>query len=194
MLDKNPLLGPERTLSYNSTNSNFLVGTKIQSWGKLNKFCRSPFVPKLKFSYSKAKANTWETSVGWKEMLLYSGGWQHGEKKDLCPRTNSKVFKGIKGKLTTVNHLRRGSESSLFSTADRLFWLVGGKVTGWCSRKLALSLKLPSSSWVGALIPAEELRGTFMCILWGRTWTLLYGALLFLDCFPFVFVIPPFPD
>ena len=28
---KNPLLGPERTLSYNSTNSNFLVGTKIQS-------------------------------------------------------------------------------------------------------------------------------------------------------------------
>ena len=35
------------------------------------------------------------------------------------------------------------------------FWLVGGEVTGWCSRTLVLGLKLPSSTWVGALVPIE---------------------------------------
>ena len=29
------------------------------------------------------------------------------------------------------------------------FRLVGDEVTGWCSRNLVLSLKLPSSTWVG---------------------------------------------
>ena len=29
------------------------------------------------------------------------------------------------------------------------FRLVGGEATGWCSRNLELSLKLPSSTWVG---------------------------------------------
>ena len=54
-----------------------------------------------------------------------------------------------------------------------LLWLVGGEVTGWCSRNLnhqpsgsnqsgvpglMLSLKSPSSPWVEPLVPAEELR------------------------------------
>ena len=34
-----------------------------------------------------------------------------------------------------------------------LFWLVGGEITGRCSRNLVLSLKLPSSTWVGSLVP-----------------------------------------
>ena len=32
------------------------------------------------------------------------------------------------------------------------FWLDGGEVTGLCSRNLVLSLKLPSSTWVGTLV------------------------------------------
>ena len=43
------------------------------------------------------------------------------------------------------------------------FWLVGGEVTGWCSQNLVLSLKLPSSTWEGALIPAEELKHILLC-------------------------------
>ena len=38
------------------------------------------------------------------------------------------------------------------------FWLVGGKVTGRCSRTLVLTLKLPSSTLMGAFIPGEELK------------------------------------
>ena len=32
-----------------------------------------------------------------------------------------------------------------------------------------LSLKLPSSTWEGALVPAEELKNTVICIPWGGT-------------------------
>ena len=57
--------------------------------------------------------------------------------------------------------------------------IVGGEITGWWSRNLShqpsgsiqsgvhvlvLSLKLPSSTWVGALVPAEELRDILLCI------------------------------
>ena len=35
-----------------------------------------------------------------------------------------------------------------------------------------LSLRLPSSTWVGALVPAEELKDTVMYIPWGGTRTL----------------------
>ena len=33
--------------------------------------------------------------------------------------------------------------------------LVGGEVIGWCSRNLQHKLKLPSSTWVGILVPTE---------------------------------------
>ena len=52
------------------------------------------------------------------------------------------------------------------------FWLIGGAVTGWCSRDLVLSLKLPSSTWVSALVPAEELKDRAVYITWGGTRTL----------------------
>jgi len=32
------------------------------------------------------------------------------------------------------------------------------KVSGWCSRNLVLSLKLPSSTWVAASVPTKELK------------------------------------
>ena len=38
-----------------------------------------------------------------------------------------------------------------------LLSLVVGEVTGWCAKDCVLSLKLPSSTWVGALIPAEDI-------------------------------------
>ena len=51
------------------------------------------------------------------------------------------------------------------------FSLVGGEVTGR-ARNLAFSLKLLSSTWMGALVPAEELKDTVMYIPWGGTRTL----------------------
>ena len=52
---------------------------------------------------------------------------------------------------------------------------------GWFSRNLELSLKLPSSpppSWVGAMVPAEELRDTIIYIPWGRTRTLPQACII----------------
>ena len=39
---------------------------------------------------------------------------------------------------------------------------TGGEVPGRGSRNLVLSWKLPSSAWLGALVPAEELKGIVM--------------------------------
>ena len=50
--------------------------------------------------------------------------------------------------------------------------IIGGAVTGWYSRDIVLSLKLPSSTWVSALVPAEELKGSAVYITWGGTRTL----------------------
>ena len=67
------------------------------------------------------------------------------------------------------------------------FWLVGGEVTRRCSRNLVLSLRLLSSPWVGALVPAEDLKNIVMYIPWGGTRTLPQGCIsiswLFLCCF-----------
>ena len=74
------------------------------------------------------------------------------------------------------------------------FWLVGGEVTGWCSRNLELSLKLPSSTWggVGVWVQgrgrslSEELKDTVMLAPRVGTRTLPQGCpttWLFLPCF-----------
>ena len=59
--------------------------------------------------------------------------------------------------------------------------IVGSEVTGWYSRNLdhqssgsnqsgvhmhVLSLKLPSSTWVGGLVPVEELRDTYQIVMY----------------------------
>ena len=36
------------------------------------------------------------------------------------------------------------------------FWLVGGEVTGWCSRNNVFSLKLVSSALVGIIVPVRK--------------------------------------
>ena len=73
------------------------------------------------------------------------------------------------------------------------FWLVDGEVTGWCSSNLVLSLKLPSSTWVGALIPEEELKGIVMCIPWGGTRALSQGCTVVSWLFLPRFFIPSLP-
>ena len=73
-----------------------------------------------------------------------------------------------------------------------VFWLAGGEVTGRCFRNLThqrfgsdhsgihvleLSLKLPSSPWVGTFVPMEELWDMYQTVLylpWGGARTLLY--------------------
>ena len=58
-----------------------------------------------------------------------------------------------------------------------------------------LSLKLPSSTWVGALVPAEELKGILLSVfLVMEPGPCPVAALLFLDCSSFVFAFSPFPD
>ena len=79
------------------------------------------------------KANTRETSVDWKRKIAIfrrPAIWREGglmsenQLQRFC--STVKVFKGRKGKLITVNHLRRWSESSLSFTVCRLSsdWLV----------------------------------------------------------------------
>ena len=73
------------------------------------------------------------------------------------------------------------------------FWLVGGEVTGRCSRNLVLSLKLPSSTWVGALVPAEDGKDIVMYISWGGTRTLLYHRTIISWLLLLCFCIPSLP-
>ena len=70
------------------------------------------------------------------------------------------------------------------------FWLVGGEATGWCSRNLVFSLKLPSSTRVGALV-LVELKNILLCVsLEGEPGPCPIATLLFLDCLSFVSAFP----
>ena len=67
------------------------------------------------------------------------------------------------------------------------FWLVGGEATELCSRSLVFSLKLPSSTWVGASVLQKNSK-TWLCIfLWVGTRTL--EVVPTFDCFS-CFCIP----
>ena len=66
------------------------------------------------------------------------------------------------------------------------FWLVGGEATELCSRNLVFSLKLPSSTWVGAPVLWKNSK-TLLCIFLrvgtrslSQGWTTIW---LFLLCF-----------
>ena len=80
--------------------------------------------------------------------------------------------------------------------------MIESEVTGQRSSNLVLSLKLPSSTWVGALAPTEELSDTVMCVcvcvcvcvfLEEEPGPRTIAALLFLH-WSFVSAFPPFPD
>ena len=63
------------------------------------------------------------------------------------------------------------------------FWLVNGEVKRWCFRNLVLSLKLPSSIWVGDLVPVEELKDILLCISLEEELGLCFITLLLFDAF-----------
>ena len=91
-------------------------------------------------------------------------------------------------------------------------WLVGGEVTGWWSRNLShqpsgsnwsgvnvlmLSLKLPPSTWVRALVPVKELKEKYQIvvyILWGGTSILLYHCTVYSSLLFLCFCIPSPPN
>ena len=75
----------------------------------------------------------------------------------------------------------------IFCYVQTFFCLAGGEITGRCSRNLVLGPKLPSSTWEGALLPTEELKGIAIYIPWVPTRTLPQGCTivswLLLPCF-----------
>ena len=72
------------------------------------------------------------------------------------------------------------------------FGLVGGKIVGWCSRNLVLSLKLPSSLWARALVPLEKFRDIFVCVSLEEEPGPYFIAALLLHSFSFVSASPYF--
>ena len=97
-----------------------------------------------------SKASTPETTVDWKWKLALFKRPATEEKADSCPKTSSKdsawSWKFLKGESF-------GEEVRIYylSLWADFFWLVGGEVTGWCSRNLVLNLKLTPSTWLGGL-------------------------------------------
>ena len=67
-------------------------------------------------------------------------------------------------------------------------------VIQWCSRNLAFSQNLPSSTWVGALAPAEELKDMLSPSLKEESGPGFIAAILLLGCSSFISVLPPFPN
>ena len=125
-----------------------------------------------------------------KESLLFSAGWQPGEKMASCPTINSKDStqprKFFKGESFGKGH----RVFVFFHCVKTFFWLVAGEVTGRSSWNLVLSLKLPSSTWVPALVFAEELKDIVMYIPWGGTRTLPQGCTIFSWLLLLCFCIP----
>ena len=124
-----------------------------------------------------------------KERLLHSRVWQPAEKVNLCSKISSEDSKGRR------NHLRKEVKVFIIFPCVRTFFqLVSGELAWWCSRNLGFSMKLPSSTWVGALVPAEELKGIYIYILLEEEpGPCPMTALLFLDCSSFVSASPPMP-
>ena len=84
------------------------------------------------------------------------------ENKCSCSK-NPELSDGFQGKVFVGKIWAEGCKCVTF------FWSVGDQVTEWCWRNLVVSLKLPSSIWVGALILAEEHKGIVIYIPW-RPW------------------------
>ena len=124
-----------------------------------------------------------------KEKLLYSGGQQPGKKVNSCPKTNSEDSAQPRKFLKGESFEEEVRVFVIFHCVQTFFWLAGGEVTAWCSKNLVLSLKSPSSPWVRALVPAEELKD-IVCIFHEEepgSWPVV--ALLFLSFFFFFLIL-----
>ena len=132
--------------------------------------------------------------LGRRERGLYSGSCQPGKKKDSRPKTNYQdsawpwkfskggSFGGLGGMVRVF---------LIFHRVQTFFCLAGFEVAEQCSMTLVLSLKPPSSTWIGSLVPIEELKGILLCVF-------LRGnrdpALLFLNCSSSVSAFAHFSD
>ena len=127
-----------------------------------------------------------------KESPLYPGAQQPGEKVDLClkakPLDSAKSWKFWKGE--SIGEVVR--VFIIFQYVQTFFWLVGGEVTGQCSRNLVLSLKLPSSTWAAAFAPAEEIKGIVKYFPDEEPGPLFYHCTSFLTALP-LFLLPSLP-
>ena len=97
-----------------------------------------------------------------KEKLFYSGGWQLGEKVNSCPKTSSEDSAAAMIVFEGRNTWGAGVRVFVvFHSLHTFSGVVGGEVTGWCSRNLAQSLKLTSSGW--AELKVSQKNSTVFC-------------------------------
>ena len=122
-----------------------------------------------------SKANTGETGVGWKgkaALFRRPATWREGrlvsknEFQKFCLTMKSLKGRIIWGRGQSLHYLPLCADFFLIG------WWWGNRAGEWSSSNTVLSLKLPSSTWVGALVPAEELKDIVIYIPWGGTRTL----------------------
>ena len=127
-----------------------------------------------------------------KDSLVYSGGQQPGEKANSYPSNNSKDS-AQPWKFLKEESFREVTRAFIIlHCVQAPFWLVGGELTGWYFWNLGLSLKLSSSTWVGALIPTEERQDILVYFTWGGSRTLPHGCTIVSWLLLFISVFPPF--
>ena len=136
---------------------------------------------------SCARHTNWNIEVWSRERLLAGSS---KETRWLVLKTPPELPDGFRGEVFT------GKFGMSDSGCVTFFWLVGGEITGQCSKNPVLSLKLPSFTWVGSLVSAEELKDIILfCIfLQEEPRPCPTAELLFLTCSSFVSASPPFPD
>ena len=108
------------------------------------------------------------------EKLLHSRVWQPAEKVNLCSKTSCEDSKWRRNTIWG-----RGSKSLLSSPVCRL---VSSELAWWCSRNLVFSMKLPSSAWVGTLVPAEFKGSLYTYITLPHDFTIVSWLLLLCFC------------
>ena len=99
-------------------------------------------------------------------------GKQPGEEANWCLKTKTEDSAQMGKFLKGESFGKQGQSFCYLLLCAGFIWLVGSEVTGWGSRNLALSLKLPSSTWVGALVLVEELKNFVIYLPWWGTGTL----------------------
>ena len=98
-------------------------------------------------------------SSAYLRLVLYSGDWHSGEMVDSCPKSN---FKDWWNEVKKGELLREEVRVCYLPLCADFLGIGRWEVTGWCYRSLVFSQKLSSATWVGALIPAAELKGCYV--------------------------------
>lgn len=116
-------------------------------------------VTTLRLGFALLKSQHSRDACGYEWKVALFRRLQAGEKGDSCSQTNSKDSAQPSQVLKGDSFTEGVRVFTAFQCMQTFFLLAGGAGTGWCSRDPVLSLKLPSSFWVGDLVPVEELKG-----------------------------------